>query len=614
MLTKEYIKQVRDLTGFSDYKIAKEYGINQSNLSKYSSGKMALSETHAFLFAEVLGINPTLVMLHAKIEHATNTQNNDKLIFWQKQLKNIKSNTKEAKIIISQFNPIVGDILKNTQKIIDISSQASAQHDLIIFPELAVCGYPPEDILWHSNFKEQITTAITDIAKYSHTIDILVGCPTFENNAIYNSALLFRKGKLAGVYHKRKLPNYGVFDEKRYFTAGNTPLVFHLSGYNYGVVICEDTWSQDVIKDNKNIGIDKIISINASPFSKHKHLQRMEQITANARNNSIEIIYVNMVGAQDNLVFDGGSFISNAQGEITRQFPFFIEQTYPLQDNTYYNYSEIENMYNALVLGLKDYYQKSGCFQGIIIALSGGIDSALTLAIASDAIGNENITAVMMPHIYTSSNSLVDARDQVNKMNISYQEIPITDIVNSYQHTCNTLSGIALENIQARIRGNIVMSIANMQHLLLLSTSNKSESSVGYTTLYGDMSGGFSPIKDVYKTDVYKLAHYRNTIGEIIPENVLRKPPTAELAENQFDTNTLPPYEVLDAILELFVEQSLSIDEIVKQGFEIEVVKKVIKMVKNNEYKRFQSALGTKISEKSFDKERRYPIVHKFKF
>jgi NAD+ synthase (glutamine-hydrolysing) len=613
MKSKEYVKQVRDLTGFSDYKIAKEYNINQSNLSKYSSGKSEFSETHAFLFAEILGLDPTTVMIEAKIEHSKNIGDNEKLIFWQKQLQNIKVNQSVAKIVISQFKPTVGDIIGNTTKIIKQSIESSNSNDLIVFPELAICGYPPEDLILHSGFKEKIRVAIDEIAKNSFNIDIIVGSPTFENGNIYNSALLFRKGKLFGTYHKRELPNYGVFDEKRYFKAGSKPFIFNLLGVNYGLIICEDTWSQNIIKDNKNIGIDKIISINSSPFSTSKYHQRIKQISTNAKANNVEIIYANMVGAQDSLVFDGGSFVVNQFGEITKQLPFFEENLFDISKNFTNNYNELENYYNALVVGLKDYYQKSACFDGIIIALSGGIDSAITLALASDAIGNENITAIMMPYIYTSNSSLIDARKQAEKMNINYQEINILPMVNSYKDNLG-LSGISLENIQARVRGNIVMSLSNQKNLLLLTTSNKSESSVGYTTLYGDMSGGFAPIKDVYKTDIYKLAKYRNSISEIIPQNVIEKAPTAELAEGQFDSNTLPPYEILDEILKLFIEKSLSSAEIIQKGFEKEVVKKVISMVKNNEYKRFQSALGTKFSDKSFDKERRYPIINKFDF
>ena len=614
MTTKEYMLQVRDLTGFSDYKIAKDYDINQSNLSKYSSGKVAFSETHAFIFAEILGIDPTKVMIESKIENAKNKKNIEKLKFWEERLENIEVDSSVAKITISQFNPIVGDISGNTLSIIQDIKDSSTENDLIIFPELAICGYPPQDLLLHSGFKEEIENNLMLISAYSKDIDVILGCPTFENNNIYNSAILFRDGKMFGIYHKRILPNYGVFDEKRYFTAGENPFIFTIKDEVFSIIICEDTWSQDIIVNNKSLGVNTIISINASPYSIDKYTQRINAISLNAKNNNINIIYVNMVGSQDNLVFDGGSFFIDNLGVISKQLPFFTQSIFSLASTFDIQYNEIANGYKALVLGVKDYFNKSNCFNGVIIALSGGIDSALTLSIAVDAIGPENVKTVMMPYIHTANNSLVDAQTQAQTMSVNYQEINIKQIVDSYNLSIENLNGVALENIQARIRGNIVMSIANSEGLLLLTTSNKSESAVGYTTLYGDMSGGFAPIKDVYKTDVYKLAEYRNTISEVIPKNVLTKEPTAELAPNQFDSNTLPPYDILDKILNLFIENSLSSSEIIAKGFDEKTVLKIIKMVKNNEHKRFQSSLGTKFSNKAFDNERRYPIVNKFNF
>ncbi len=619
--TKEYIDKVRKKTGLSDYKVAKEYNINQSNFSKYSSGKSALSETHAFLIANILNLEPIEVLINTRIEHANKNKNIEKGKFWLKQQKNIKPIYREQKIIISQFNPIVGAINDNTDRLIkQILIAKAANNDLIIFPELAICGYPPEDLLNHNGFIEKINIKLHEIALYAENIIVIVGAPNIENNNLYNSAFIFKDKKIYGIYNKHYLPNYGVFDEKRYFKPGNKLFIFPLNNKIFSVAICEDSWHEDFIKKNSDLGVDTIISINASPFYQGKYLIKLEYFTKIAKKYNVNIIYVNATGAQDGIVFDGASFVINNDGIISNKLPFFNDNLYSTTSKINNNYNSIEVTYKALVVGLKEYIYKNPCFNNkIIIALSGGIDSALTLSIAIDAVGRENILAVMMPSKYTSINSLKDAREQAKINKIAYKEIIINDIIDNLttiitNADIDIINNIAAENIQARIRANIVMAIANKQQKILLATSNKSEIAVGYTTLYGDMAGGYAPIKDVYKTLVYKLAKYRNNVGLVIPENILYKEPTAELSSNQLDSDTLPPYNILDKILQLFIEENNSIEQIINSGFDKNIVKKVIKMVTSSEYKRNQSAIGTKITKKSFDKERRYPITNFYDF
>lgn len=618
--TKQYIKQVRDLTGFSDYKIAKTYNINQSNFSKYSSGKSTLSDTHAFLIAEILNLDPAKILANAKLENAKNNNNESSSKFWQQQLKNIQPSSDKAKITISQFNPTVGAIEGNTKKIIEASLQASKDSDIVVFPELAICGYQTEDLLTHKGFREKINKYIKKIAENSHNITIILGAPNFKENRVYNSAYILQEGKIINIYNKRILPNYGIFDEKRYFTAGYKPCVFNVKGKIFALVICEDTWSNSIIKENKELGANTIISINSSPFSTDKHQLRIKTISALANDNNIEIIYINSVGGQDGVVFDGGSFIADNIGRITHQLPLFMEKNHNIQKKILSSCTDdIQNIYQALVLGFKDYYKKNDVFSGVLVSLSGGIDSALTLAIAIDAIEVDKVKALMMPYKYTSNNSLSDARDQVKMTGVDYKELNIYQIMSSFESALSDIfvnleADATEENMQARSRGTLAMAVANKENRILLTTGNKSEMAVGYTTLYGDMAGGYAPIKDVYKTLVYKLAKYRNSINKVIPDNVLIKEPSAELSPNQLDADSLPPYNVLDEILSLFIEKQYSVTDIIDCGFEKEMVDKVIKMVKNNEYKRHQSAIGTKITRCCFDKDRRYPLTNLFNF
>lgn len=618
--TKDYLAKVRRKTGFSDYKISQEYGINQSNLSKYKSGKSALSETHAWLFANILNINPAEVVAYTKLEHAKMKNDKPKVIFWQEQLENLSNISESIKIDIAQINPIVGDLDNNAQQIIDLSIKAAQQEvDLLVFPELSLVGYLPEDLLLREGFNQQVEDKIALIKKQiPSNISIIFGAPHKENGNLYNSAYLLQEGEVQ-IYHKQQLPNYSIFDEKRYFKPDDKPFVFTLKGQRIGLLICADIWHADTVRETVKYGVQTIISINASPFHVGKHQQRIDEVKKRVLENQVAFIYVNLVGGQDEIIFDGGSFAMNNKAQITHQLPFFKTLTSSLStlEQLPKEDSIEKTIYNALVLATKDYIEKNNAFSGVLIGLSGGIDSALTLAIAADAIGSENIKAIMMPYTYTSNMSLEDAKAQASTMNIDYQEISIHPMVESFN---TQLSGIfngldadvTEENLQARVRGTLLMAISNKLGKIVLTTGNKSEMAVGYTTLYGDMSGGFAPLKDVAKTMVYRLAKYRNTQSYVIPGRVIDREPSAELAPNQIDRDSLPSYDELDAILELFIEQRRSIDDIVKQGFNKETVIRISKLVLNNEYKRRQSAPGPKISQNAFGKERRYPMTSKF--
>ena len=612
---------VRDKTGYSDYKIAKEYDINQSNLSKYSSGKAALSETHAWLIANILDIDPAEVVANTKFEHAINTGNNSKAKFWQEQLNKIFSESSPIRIQIAQFNPIVGDIKLNAQKMLDLSIEANnAGAHLIIFPELALTGYPPEDLLFRDGFINQVKDEITNFCNLAPSdISILFGAPNKTDDFLFNSAYLIQNNRIINIYNKQELPNYGVFDEKRYFSSGVDSFVFECQNTKIGVLICEDQWVEGPISSLCQSNIDIVVSLNASPFQLNKQSERINICKNYALKFDITFIYVNMVGGQDEVVFDGNSFIVNNQGDVSLQLPAFKELSVSHIDTTF-TPSLVSNeslIYSAIVLATKDYIQKN-TFGGALIGLSGGIDSALTLAIAVDAIGAENVHAIMMPYQFTSDMSLTDSELQAETQGVEFSSIDIHSMVDSFNLSLsdqfrNTSRDTTEENIQSRVRGTLLMALSNKSHKLVLATGNKSEMAVGYATLYGDMCGGFAPLKDISKTMVYQLAKYRNTLSDVIPERVITRPPSAELAPDQVDQDSLPSYDILDDILMRFVEQKQSVNEIIENGHNSEDVIKITSLILRNEYKRRQSAPGPKISSNAFGKERRYPMTSKFK-
>ena len=619
--TTEYLAMVREKTGFSDYKIAKNYGINQSNLSKYSSGKAALSETHAWLFANILDIDPAEVVAHTKYEHAVNTGKKDKAIFWQEQLNKIYSSSAPIKIQISQFNAIVGDIRINTQKILNLAIEAAdAGAHLIVFPEMALTGYPPEDLLFRDGFMTQVEEQIDFLCdSIPSSISVLFGAPSRNDDFLFNSAYCIQNNRISHVYHKQELPNYGVFDEKRYFSSGNQSYVFECQKTKIGVLICEDQWIDGPISKLCQLDVDIVISLNASPFQAEKHNNRLNICKNYASEFEVSYIYVNMVGGQDEVVFDGNSFVLDSDGTLVQQLPEFKEYSC-LHTDSMQIFDPVmleDSIYSALVLATRDYIQKNS-FDGALIGLSGGIDSALTLAIAVDAVGAENVHAVMMPYQFTSTMSLEDSELHALSQGVTFSSIDIQHMVEAFNLSLkdlfeDSLTDITEENIQARVRGVLLMALSNKHHKIVLATGNKSEMAVGYATLYGDMCGGFSPLKDISKTMVYQLANYRNTISRAIPDRVISRPPSAELSPNQLDQDSLPPYDILDDILIRFVEMKQSVNEISEHGHDLELVNKVTSMILKNEYKRRQSAPGPKISSNAFGRERRYPMKSKFK-
>ena len=539
---------------------------------------------------------------------------------------------KKITIALAQIDLIVGDITGNTTRILDCCEQVrvESQADLIVFPELSISGYPPEDLLLHSGLKRRVAEAIELIRKQVSGIAVLIGFPEYSGNFIYNSCVVFENSEEIIRYRKHVLPNYSVFDEKRYFEPGKKTAVFKLKDTKIGINICEDIWYPSPAKKCKEAGAELIIVINGSPYEKGGQLKRETIVTERISEIMLPIVYLNMVGGQDELVFDGASFVMNTEGEITYRAPSFEEaldvielsvkakQKVPLIASVAERLSEEESIYRALVKGTRDYITKHK-FPGVVLGLSGGIDSALTLAIACDAIGSDKVRAIMMPYTYTSKMSLEDAELQSSILNIQYDILPIETL---YDASLELLKPIFVgrdmdtteENIQARARGVLLMAISNKTGLMLLTTGNKSEMAVGYATLYGDMAGGFAPLKDCTKTLVKRLANYRNTISEVIPRRVIEREPSAELRENQQDCDSLPPYDVLDPILELFIEEDLSVMEIVDRGYDRATVISILEMVKRNEYKRRQAPPGIRISNRAFGRDWRYPITSGYNF
>ena len=535
-------------------------------------------------------------------------------------------------IVLAQIDLIVGDISGNTTRILEYCEcvKVESDADLIIFPELSISGYPPEDLLLHSGLKRRIAEAVELIRQNVRGIAVLVGFPEYTQDHIFNSCAVYDNGKELIRYRKHALPNYSVFDEKRYFTPGNETAVFELQGIKIGINICEDIWYSKPARLSKLAGAELIIVINGSPYQKDGQNIRESTIKRRISEVKIPIVYLNLVGGQDELIFDGASFVMNEKGDVIYRAPAFeetiacieferIKKTIvPISNSIEPKLEEIESIYKALVKGTRDYISKHN-FPGVVLGLSGGIDSALTLAIACDAIGSDNVRAVMMPFRYTSKMSLEDAQLQSSILNIQYDILPIETL---YDAANNLLLPIfdgakvdaTEENIQSRARCILLMAISNKTGLMLLTTGNKSEMAVGYATLYGDMAGGFAPIKDCTKTMVKKLAEYRNTLNEVIPQRVIDREPSAELRENQQDSDSLPPYDLLDPILEAFVEEDLSVLEIVERGYDKTLVTRILEMVKRNEYKRRQAPPGIRISNRAFGRDWRYPITSGYNF
>ena len=540
--------------------------------------------------------------------------------------------TDQITAALAQLDLVVGDVAGNTDRILEYSARAhdELRADLVVFPELSICGYPPEDLLFHSGLRKRIDAALDTIRDSVRDIAVLVGFPDYQGDDIFNACVVFKDGEVLARYHKHILPNYRVFDEERYFTAGRSPAVFSLNGIRIGINICEDVWRSGPAVESRAAGAELLIVINGSPYEIGSQSSREKVLRQRVIETGIPAMYLNMVGGQDELVFDGGSFVLDAGGAVIFRAEPFSEGLHRLQfqaDSSGVKplASEIapilsteQSVYDALVCGTRDYVNKHE-FPGVVLGLSGGIDSALILALACDALGADRVRAVMMPFRYTSNMSQEDAAKQAELLQVRYDVIPIEPMVEATlaqleKVFAGTEADVTEENIQARCRGLLLMAISNKTGSMLLTTGNKSEMAVGYATLYGDMAGGFAPIKDCSKSLVYRLAHYRNSLSEAIPERVITRAPSAELRPNQKDSDSLPDYDILDPILEAFIEEDLSVNEIVARGFEREVVIRVLEMVKRNEYKRRQAPPGIRISKRAFGRDWRYPITSRYTF
>ncbi|MCC7461922.1 MAG: NAD+ synthase [Gammaproteobacteria bacterium] len=530
------------------------------------------------------------------------------------------------RLALAQIDLLVGDVRGNLARVRrEAAAACVAGADLIVFPELALSGYPPEDLLFHRGFRRHIEAALAELAAAEPDIGVLVGTPEYGDAGIHNAAVLFGAGRELARHRKNLLPNYQVFDEKRYFRAGGAPSVVEFRGWRLGLLICEDIWEPEPARAAAQCGAELLLVINASPFEVHKQRERERVARARIADVRLPLVYLNLVGGQDELVFDGSSFVMNADGTLAFRAPAHTEGVWPVEferragraaarpAGVAAELSDVESVYRALVQGVRDYVGKHQ-FPGVVMGLSGGVDSALTLAIAVDALGAERVQAVMMPSRYTAQMSRDDAAAQARALGVAYSEIPIEGL---FDAALGALQGAFAgrppdtteENIQARCRGLLLMAISNKTGRMLLTTGNKSEMAVGYATLYGDMAGGFAPIKDCGKLLVYRLARYRNGLAPLIPERVLTRAPSAELRPDQKDSDSLPPYEVLDPILEAFIEEDLSVDEIAARGFDRGTVARVLDLVQRNEYKRRQAPPGVRVSRRAFGRDWRYPIT-----
>ncbi|GAB6048483.1 NAD+ synthase [Methyloparacoccus murrellii] len=536
------------------------------------------------------------------------------------------------RIVIAQLDFMVGDVAGNARRIRETAAEARDRlgAQAVVFPELTLSGYPPEDLVLRRDFLTAVEVALDELARDIDGITAIVGFPEAADDGIYNSAAVLGEGAIRRIYRKQRLPNYGVFDEKRYFQAGSAPCVFPLAGVPVGLTICEDIWQPGPVEQAAAAGARLVLNLNASPYQAGKLRDREAVVRARVSAAGVPLVYVNLIGGQDELVFDGASFVMDRQGRIVAHAPEFGETllavtfaagddgrtveprpgpvTPPLPDDA--------GIYRALLTGIRDYVRKNR-FQGAVLGLSGGIDSALTLALAADALGPERVEALLMPSRYTADMSNEDAVRQAEALGCRHHVIPIEPAFAAFMDMlAPSFAGLppdtTEENIQARCRGILLMAFSNKTGKILLTTGNKSEMSVGYATLYGDMAGGFAPLKDVPKMLVYRLAEYRNSLSPVIPRRVIERPPSAELRPDQKDEDSLPPYPVLDAILERYIERDESVAEIIAAGYPAHEVVRVARMVDRNEYKRRQAPPGVKISRRAFGRDRRYPMTHGF--
>ncbi|WP_219703826.1 NAD+ synthase [Marinomonas lutimaris] len=536
------------------------------------------------------------------------------------------------RIAMAQLDMLVGDITKNTQSVIEAANKARDEEraDVVVFPELTLTGYPPEDLLLRSSLDTRIESALAKLLAEIRDIYVVVGYPRRIDGELFNCAGVIYQGKLLVEYAKQKLPNFLVFDDKRYFSEGREAGLVDIKGVKVGLSICEDIWHPEPIAQAKAAGAELILNLNASPYHIEKMGEREELLHQRATEVTLPIVYVNYMGAQDELVYEGGSFVVNAKGEKIMQAPWFEAGLYSIDmivDESQPNKVEpvagviapalgVEaSVYQAMVLGLRDYITKNR-FKGIVLGLSGGIDSALSLAVAVDAIGADRVQAIMMPYTYTSSISLHDAEEEAKLLGVKYSVLPIESMVSAFTDVlAPEFEGYGKdtteENLQARTRGVTLMAISNKKGYMVLTTGNKSEMAVGYATLYGDMVGGYSVLKDVFKTLVFKLCRYRNTLGYVIPERAITRPPSAELAPDQKDEDSLPSYDILDEILRMYIEEDQSAEAILAtKKFDRETVYRVLRLVDVNEYKRRQSPTGVRITARGFGRDRRYPITN----
>jgi len=535
------------------------------------------------------------------------------------------------RLVIAQLNLLVGDVAGNAERVIAAARQARDQlkAHAIVFSELTLTSYPPEDLLLRPALMLQVEESLRRIEHATRGIDVILGHPQAEHGQLFNAASLLRDGRVHATYRKQLLPNYSVFDEKRYFAPGSAACVVEIGGIPVGFTICEDIWQPEPVRQSVDAGAQLLLTLNASPYHMEKGQEREAIVRARVHEVGVPLVYVNLVGGQDELVFDGASFITDAHGTVTQRCQAFEEGLYQVEFEFKKNKtvprpqplppgpSQEEEIYRALILGVRDYVNKNR-FPGVAIGLSGGIDSALTLCIAVDALGAECVEALMMPSRFTSTMSLEDAAALAKALGVTYHSISIEPMFEAFMAQLKDefqgrARDVTEENIQARIRGTLLMAVSNKTGKMVLTTGNKSEMAVGYATLYGDMAGGYGAIKDVLKTMVYRLAEYRNRIQPVIPRRVIERAPSAELAPGQMDSDSLPPYDLLDPILERYVEQDQSPEAIIAAGFEAATVRRVAAMVDRNEYKRRQATPGVRITRRAFGRDRRYPITSGYK-